>query len=273
MGSDVRPTIAFLGAGRMASAMIRGILARGLRQPGELVCASKSGDSARRLAAETGIGCRADLTELLQEASAVVVAFKPQQLASSDPRLAELTRAKLVISLLAGKRLDRLSATFPHARNLVRAMPNTPGQIGAGVTGFCADRPLEPADQALVLDLLGALGQVVSVTEAEMDAVTAVSGSGPAYVFEFIAALREGGIGAGLSREIAQTLALETVLGAARLAARSELSPEELRDQVTSPNGTTMAGLRQLEKLGLRQAIQEAVLAAQRRSEELSQEP
>jgi pyrroline-5-carboxylate reductase len=263
---------AFLGAGRMASAMVGGLLARGVARPGEIACIGGDDDTAQILARRTGVTAAADLPTLLAEADTVVLACKPQQLAGLDARLAALTAGRLVLSILAGKRLARLRQTFPAARNLVRAMPNTPGQIGAGITGWCPLQPLTEADRRQVAIVLGALGRTVELPEAQLDAVTALSGSGPAFLFEFVAALREGGIAAGLPRDMAALLAQETVLGAARLLAESRIEPEALRDQVTSPHGTTSAGLQRLSARGFRDVIKETVLAAKARSEELSRE-
>ena len=201
-----------------------------------------------------------------------MLACKPQQLAGLDPRITDLAAGKLVLSILAGKRLASLAKVFPRARNIVRAMPNTPGQIGAGITAWCSLSPLAPADGAIVDAILGALGQVVALAESQLDAVTGLSGSGPAYVFEFTAALREAGIAAGLSRDIAARLAMETVLGSARLMARTGTEPETLRDHVTSPNGTTFAGLQRMKARDFRGLIKETVLAATARSEELSKD-
>ena len=138
---------AFIGAGRMASAMVGGLLARKAAAPAEIACIGGDDDTAQMLARRTGITAQADLAALLAMADTVVLACKPQQLAGLDSRLADLTAGRLVISILAGKRLARLAQTFPRTRNLVRAMPNTPGQIGAGITGWCALRPLS-ADSA-----------------------------------------------------------------------------------------------------------------------------
>jgi pyrroline-5-carboxylate reductase len=262
----------FLGAGRMASAMVDGLLAKKAARPAELACIGGEDDTARLLAARTGIAAHTDLAVLLEKADTLVLACKPQQLAGLDARLAGLTADKLVLSILAGKRLARLAETFPRARNLVRAMPNTPGQIGAGITGWCALKPLGESDRALVNTVLGALGKMVEVGEPQLDAVTALSGSGPAYVFEFAAALRDAGEAAGLSRTASYQLALETILGSAKLMAQSTAEAEELRNQVTSPNGTTFAGLKRMEARDFRGIIKETVLAAKTRSEELSKE-
>ena len=254
----------------MASAIVDGLLAVKAAAPADLICFGGPDTTAAELAARTGIACAASLEELLADADAVVIAFKPQNLGSADGRLAALTRGKLVLSIVAGKRLSTLSRTFPRARNLVRCMPNTPGRIGAGITGWCAAGALTPADRAVVTTLLGSLGTMVEIPESQLDAVTGLSGSGPAYVFEFAAALRDAGIAAGLARDVAGKLAMETLLGSARLLAREGIEPEALRDQVTSPNGTTVAGLERLAAGNFRGVIRDAVLAATARSKELS---
>lgn len=264
--------IAFLGAGNMAGAMVDGLLAKQVVPPGDIACYSASGTSAQALAARTRIRQAANLNELTEDADLLVVAFKPQHLAAADPRLAELTRGKLVVSVLSGKRLGRLARSFPHARNVVRTMPNTPGRIGAGITAWCAHHPLADGDRAIVESLLSALGRFIEVDESMMDAVTAVSASGAGFVFEFAGALREAAVAAGLPPATATTLAIETLLGSARLLARTGEEPETLRNQVTSPNGTTLAGLRRLEAGNFRGLIRETVLAAQARAGELSRD-
>lgn len=256
----------------MASAIVDGLLTKQVSRPGDLACVDGGDGTAAALAARCGIGAPGDLVGLLAPADTIVLACKPQQLAGLDPRLADLAAGKVVISILAGKRLSSLARVFPKARNVVRAMPNTPGQIGAGVTAWCALQPLAPADRAVVDSILGALGQVVALDEAQLDAVTGLSGSGPAYVFEFAAALRDAGEAAGLSREIAWQLAMQTVLGSARLMAGTGTEPEVLRDQVTSPNGTTFAGLQRMAARDFRGIIRETVLAATNRSKELSRD-
>lgn len=266
------PRLSFIGAGRMASAMVDGLLAQGVCTPEEICCIGGHGQSAPRLAQRTGIRHASDLVEALARADVVVLAFKPQHLAAADPRLAELTAGKVVVSVLAAKTLTRLHAVFPRARALIRSMPNTPAAIGAGVTGWCARGVLDGADRELVVSLLGAIGRQVELPETQIDALMAVSGCGPAFVFEFTAALRDAGVAAGLTRDQAQVLAVETILGAARLMARTQAEPEDLRNQVTSPNGTTFAGLQRMAARDFRGMMKETVLAAKARSEELSRE-
>jgi pyrroline-5-carboxylate reductase len=266
------PKLAFIGSGNLASAIVRGLISKKIYAPTDIACTSKSGDTAQALAASTGITFEPDLTKLLAAADTVVIAFKPQSLATADARLAELTAGKLVISVLAGKKLSRLAQSFPHARNIVRTMPNTPAAIGAGMTPYCSLQPLSPADHATVEQLLGALGQFVSLGEEHMDAVTALVGSSPAFLFEFVAALRDGGVAAGLPRDTAQKLALETVLGASKLLAHTGMEPEALRDQVVSPNGTTYAGLQVMGAREFRETMKETILAGARRANELSRD-
>lgn len=256
----------------MASAMVGGLLSTKAARPSEIACIGGDDDTAQILARRTGIGAAPDLASLLKSADTVVLACKPQQLAGLDPRLADLAAGRLVISILAGKRLSQIAAAFPRARNIVRAMPNTPGQIGAGITGWASLKPLSDSDRSLVSTVLGSLGEMVALEEKDLDAVTALSGSGPAYLFEFVAALREGGIAAGLPREVAAKLAQATVLGSARLLAETRIEPEALRDQVTSPHGTTFAGLQCMAARGFRDTMKETILAAKNRSEELSRD-
>jgi pyrroline-5-carboxylate reductase len=264
--------IAFLGSGNMAGAIVDGLLAKNAATAAELICLGGDDNTATLLHARTGIAVARTLEELLGEADALVVAFKPQHLANADSRLAPLTAGKLIVSILAGKRISSLSAVFSKARNIVRTMPNTPGQIGAGITGWCSRDALVSADRTVVETLLRALGEIVEVPEGDLDAVTGVSGSGPAYVFEFAAALRDAGIAAGLTQATSEKLAVETLLGSARLLARKKIDPETLRDQVTSPNGTTFAGLQRMKAGDFRGLIRETVLAATARSKELSKD-
>lgn len=264
--------IAFLGAGNMATAMVDGLLAKSPALAPELICFSASGKSAAALSARCGIAQASTLEQLLDGAELVVVAFKPQHLAGADPRLAALTAGKLVVSVLAGKRLGRIAEVFPAARNIVRTMPNTPASIGAAITPYCSLHPLSGPDRSTLEALLSACGQHLEIGEEHMNAVTALSGGGPAFLFEFVAALRDAGIAAQLPPEISARLSIATVLGAARLLAHRQADPETLRNQVTSPNGTTLAGLRKMEAGDFRGVIRETILAAQSRAAELSQD-
>jgi pyrroline-5-carboxylate reductase len=252
--------------------MIEALIQKGTCQPGEIGCISEPEETARQTAEKLGVHHVQSIRDLVAGADTTVLAVKPQQLNTLDPSIVESSRGKLVISVVAGTRLDRLNTIFPHARNIVRTMPNTPARIGAGMTAFCSRLPLKADDLRRVGDLLSAMGKFIAVDESQLDAVTAVSGSGPAYLFEFVAALRNAGVDAGLDPHVSYTLALETVLGSARLLARLQMDPEALRDEVTSPKGTTLAALEVMEKAGFRSIIRSAVLAAKKRSVELSEE-
>ena len=256
----------------MASAFVDGLLGRAAAAKSDLICYGGADATAATLSTRTGIAAANSLEELVADFDTLLVAFKPQHLAAADPRFGQWTAGKLVVSILAGKKLSSLTKVFPQARNVVRTMPNTPGQIGAGITAWCSRDPLSDADRSIVKTLLDALGQSIEVPEADLDAVTGLSGSGPAYVFEFAAALRDAGVVAGLTRSAAEKLAVETLLGSARLLARKNVEPEILRDQVTSPNGTTFAGLQRLKAGDFRGLIRETVLAATARSRELSKD-
>ena len=263
--------LAFIGAGRMATAMVSGLLESESYKSAEIACASAPDGTAELLASETGIAVIQDRVALCREADSIVLAVKPQQLSHLGRETARDSTGKLLISILAGTPLRRLRETFPTTRNIVRAMPNTPGQIGAGITCFASLNPLAAPDEKAVLTILGSMGPALPLSEHYLDAVTALSGSGPAYLFEFVAGLRDGGVEAGLAPEIAFKLALETTLGAARLLARSGETPETLRDRVASPGGTTLAGLEVMGRREFRRILAETIRAAKNRSIELSQ--
>lgn len=262
--------IAFLGAGNMAGAMVDGLLRAG-DPPPTISCLGGDGASAAALATRTGIRLAGDARDLCRDADVLVVAFKPRHLAPVVPAFAETTRGMLVVSILAGKTLHSLASVFPHARAIVRAMPNTPGRIGVGISAWCSDTALSAADDAAVIRLLGALGAVHKVPESLMDAVTAVGGSGPGFVFEFTAALREAAVAAGFPSSLADAFSRSVVSGSGRLL-DGGADPEALRDQVTSPAGTTAAGLEVFQKANFRKIVRDAVLAATQRGSELARD-
>ena len=204
-------------------------------------------------------------------AEVLLLAIKPQVI---DTIAAEMADSKfpvakpLVISILAGVPLARLEAIFPQ-QAVIRAMPNTPATVGGGMTAITAGKLVEERHRSLATAIFQAVGEVVEVPESLMDAVTGLSGSGPAYVALMVESLADGGVAAGLPRVIAAQLALQTVLGTAQLLQESGWHPAELKDRVTSPGGTTIAGIAQLEKAGFRSALIEAVKAAYYRAREL----
>ena len=254
----------------MASAIVHSLLEKEHYTPEEIACTCGDDPTGPALAKATGIQYFPDITNALYETETVLLACKPQEFDSIDTNLAVAAGGKLILSILAGTPIARLSGKFGKARNIVRSMPNTPGQIGAGVTAFTPLRELSDKDQAIVENILSSLGNFHEVNEEDLDAVTALSGSGPAYIFEFAAALRDAGVNAGLSPELAESLSIDTLLGAAMLLAGSNESPEELRNAVTSPGGTSAAALQVLKNAGFRDLINQAVAAAKARSSELA---
>lgn len=262
--------IAFVGAGNMAGAMVDGLIRAGT-PASQLACIGGNDPTGPALAARTGIRLASAPAELCNGAGVLVVAVKPNHLPSVGESYAEPSRGMLVVSILAGRTLASLGKAFPNARAVVRVMPNTPGQVGAGISAWCSDRPLGPQDAKSVTDILGALGAVHEVPESLMDAVTAVGGSGPGFVFEFTAALREAAIAAGFPADLADSFARAVVAGSGRLL-ESGGDPEDLRNRVTSPGGTTAAGLAVLRDAKLRDAVRDAVLAATKRGGELARD-
>lgn len=259
--------VAFVGAGNMAEAIARGLLAAGM-QAGQLRAADPL-EGRRKILAETlGIQTTADNAAVLAGADVAVLAVKPQHLgaaARSLPRSAK----PLFLSIIAGASLASLRQQLGEGARVVRSMPNTPALIGAGISALAADPEADPADLDRAEAVLRAVGRVVRTPEPLLDAVTGLSGSGPAYVYLFIEALTEAGLREGLPLATARELATWTVLGSARMVAESGESPAALRERVTSPGGTTIAGLAALEAGGLRSALFAAVRAATERSKQL----
>jgi pyrroline-5-carboxylate reductase len=202
-----------------------------------------------------------------QDVEVLLLSIKPQIFADISSQLAT-TGADLVISIMAGIDLAKLQKAFKQ-KSVVRAMPNTPAQIGAGITAIALGHLVEPTQKLMAEKIFGAVGEVIEVPESLLDAVTGLSGSGPGYVSVIIEALADGGVAAGLPRAIAMKLAIQTVLGTSQMLKETGLHPAQLKDQVTSAGGTTIAGIAQLEKSGVRSGIIEAVIKAAQRAKEL----
>lgn len=254
----------------MASAFARGLLEAAVFTPEQIGCTCGDDPSGPRLAEELGIIYEPSAAQLMEDAETVLLACKPQQLDSVNPAFTQATAGKLLLSILAGTTIGRLREKFPEARVIVRAMPNTPGAIGAGVTGYAGESSLAEEDARRVQQILGAIGQVVALPEGNLDALTAVSGSGPAYFFEMVAALTLAGQNAGLGEEMAEQLARQTFIGAAKLLENSGENAETLRTNVTSPGGTTEAALNVLQEKDFRGLLDAAVQRAAERSRELA---
>lgn len=261
--------LAFIGAGRMAGAMVRGLIRSKACAPADIAVLGGAGSSAGNLARETGARLATSPADLLSGADAVVVACKPQQFLGLDAAFATHARGKLILSVLAGTRLDTLGGFFAGARNVARAMPNTPGAVGQGVTAQCSAAPLSPADAALIRSILSGLGDIIELPEEMFNAVTAVSGSGPGFFFEYVAAYEQAAVSLGFTPEQARFLVRRTFGGSLALLAATGETPDNLRNQVTSPGGTTKAGLDALAAAKFREAVAAALIAAKRRGEEL----
>lgn len=261
--------IAFIGAGNMAGAIVEGILRGGTAAPGDIAMADVSEARLAEVAAKYGVGTSRSNAVAVRGADTVVLAVKPQQLAEAVAQAGDAFSAgQLVASICAGVTTARLEAMVPG--RVVRVMPNLPALAGAGVAAVCGGSRAAGADVDAVCRLLSGTGTVVRAEESQMDAVTGLSGSGPGYVFAFIEALEAAGIAQGFAPETARTMAVGTVLGAAKLAAAGDTPPAEWRRRVSSPGGTTLAGLAALEAGGFARSVQEAVRAATARSAELA---
>lgn len=261
--------IGFIGGGNMAEALIKGLV-KGTFPSGQIVVSEPSADRRRLLESRYGVGFAADNLALVRDCRLLVLAVKPQLLAEVTADFAAaFDDDHLLVSILAGVTTETLEACFDGRARVVRVMPNTPALVGEGATALCPGRFANPDDLAAARHIFEAVGSVHLVGEGQMDAVTGLSGSGPAYLFTVIEALADGGVREGLPRETALNLAVQTVLGAARLVRESGEHPAVLRDKVCSPGGTTIAGVQALEDRGLRGTLMAAVAAASRRSREL----
>jgi len=264
-------TIGFLGAGRMATALAQGFINTGLVKPSQLFASDVIPAARKALGAATGARLCATNADVLKSASVIILAVKPQQVADV---LAEIqphfTSRHLLISIAAGVTLARLEGGLSPKARVIRVMPNTPALVGASASAFACGKSATPADAKLADRLLSAVGIAAPVKESQLDAVTGLSGSGPAYVYQFIEALSDGGVACGLPRDLSTRLAAQTVLGAARMVLETGEHPGALKDAVTSPGGTTIEGIHELEKGRLRGTVMNAVRAAADKSRKLA---
>jgi len=264
--------IAFLGTGNMAEALIKGLLRANAAAPGEIACAEPREARRREIEQRYGVRAVASNREAIAGADVVLLSVKPQVIEGVlDEIAADVGTGKLVVSIAAGVPIAAIARRLPAGARIVRTMPNTPALAGAGAAALSAAPEVPAEDLQLAKRIFEAVGTAVIVAEPLLDAVTGLSGSGPAFVFLFIEALADGGVKAGLARPDALALAAQTVLGSAKLVLESGEHPGRLKDQVTSPGGTTIAGVHALEKAGFRGAVIDAVEAAARRSRELGE--
>ena len=266
----LKQKIGFVGAGQMAAALAQGFVRAELTGGERLLAADPVAQSAQRFAELTGGTIAGGNADLVERADVVFLAVKPQQMAAVLEEIrATLTPDKLVVSIAAGVPVGTMAAALGTQARIVRVMPNTPCLVGRGACGFCLGPAAKETDAALVEKLLSSVGIAFRVPEKLMDAVTGLSGSGPAFVYTIIEALSDGGVRMGLPRNVATALAAQTVAGAAEMVLATGEHTGALKDRVTSPGGTTIAGIQALEEGGMRAALMAAVEAATERSMEL----
>jgi pyrroline-5-carboxylate reductase len=263
--------IAILGGGRIGEALLSGLLSAGWREPSEVVVTNRREERAAELAERYGVTATRSNADAVDGAELVVVAVKPQDI---DTLLAEiggaLSTTQTLVSVAAAIPTAHIEARIAAPVPVVRAMPNSPATVHEGMAGICAGAHAGDEQLALAEEALSHLGRVVRVPESWMDAITAVSGSGPAYFALLAEAMIEAGILLGLSREISTTLVVQTMFGTAKQLRDEKMHPVELRESVTSPGGTTIAAIRELEQAGVRAAFLNAIQAAMDRARELA---
>jgi pyrroline-5-carboxylate reductase len=264
--------IAFLGTGNMAEALVKGLLRAGTADASEIVCSEPRAERREEIASRYGVKVCAENLAAAEEGQIVVLSVKPQTMEDLLDEIAPaIDHSKLVISIAAGVPIAAIARKLGAGVRIVRTMPNTPALVGAGATALARGAHATAADLEQARALFQAVGVAVVVEEHHLDAVTGLSGSGPAFLFLVIEALADGGVKVGLARPVAMALAAQTVLGSAKLVLESGEHPGRLKDQVTSPGGTAIAGVHALEAGGLRSALIAAVEAATRRSHELGE--
>jgi pyrroline-5-carboxylate reductase len=264
--------LGFLGAGKMATALAGGFVKAGLLARENIIAGDPYESARQAISQEAGVQTTASNLEVLKFARTLLLAVKPDQvpyvLAEVRP---QFTPEHLLISIVAGVPTSRMEAGLPAGTRVIRVMPNTPALVGASASALAPGQAATPDDMQLAQRLFATVGIAFQVKEPLLDAVTGLSGSGPAYVFLLIEALSDGGVAAGLPRDVATKLAAQTLLGSAKLLLETGLHPGVLKDMVTSPGGTTIEGLHELEKGGVRGALINAVRAATQKSRQLGQ--
>ena len=262
--------LGFIGAGKLGASVIRGLIGTKFCSPGEIMASEPNAEARVALEDETGISTTTDNMEVATSSETILVAVKPGVVLPAIREIASALKNKLVISLAAGTRLATMEKAA--GARFMRVMTNTPSAIGRAATGLAAGARTTAGDIAHARNIFSAIGIVVEVREEDIDVVTALAGSGPAFVYSMIEALAKGATNAGLADEVALALSTQTVLGAAELAKSSKLSPEELRAMVVTPGGTTAAGLAKMQEYRVNEALAAAVEAAAQRGREMAKE-
>jgi pyrroline-5-carboxylate reductase len=265
-------SIGFLGAGKMATALAKGFIQAKLVTAKEIIASDVSEAACAAFAKETGAKTTAFNPDVAKFANVLILAVKPNQVGEALAEIRDTVNEKhLVMSIAAGVTIAKLEASLGGDARVIRVMPNTPALVGSSATGFALGKSAGAADAEIATKLFSAVGIAFQVKEYLLDAVTGLSGSGPAYVYLFIEALSDGGVAAGLPRDIATKLAAQTVLGAAKMVLETGQHPGALKDMVTSPGGTTIEGVHELEKGRFRGTVMSAVRAATDKSKKLGQ--
>lgn len=264
------PRLGFIGGGKLAGSVMRGLVRAKFCPPTEIMVSEPNEAARRTLETELGISGVAENTEIAKHSDIILIGVKPAVVVPALGDIASLLEGKLVISLAAGTRIASMEKVAK--ARFMRAMTNTPSAVCRAATALAKGGRSTDEDMALARQIFGSIGAVVEVEEEQIDAVTGLAGSGPAFVYTVIEALAHGGEKTGLPSEVALTLATQTVLGAAQLAAESKLSPEELRKMVVTPGGTTAAGLAAMEEHRTTHGLIAAVEAATKRGREMAQE-
>jgi pyrroline-5-carboxylate reductase len=265
-------TFGFLGFGKMASALMQGMLQAGACKPEDIFVINRHPETIKAEVEQSGVTLATTPKRLVQQADTIVLGTKPGDSIQLLRDVRQDLDGKLLISVAAGVTLQTLQEAGGHRTRVIRAMPNTPSLVKKGATAYALGDHATAADAEIADKMFSAVGSVFRVRETSLNAVTGLSGSGPAYVFIFVEALADGGVMMGLPREIALELAIQTVLGSAQMIRETKLHPAELREMVASPGGTTMAGIETLEARGLRYTIMSAVRSASERARELGRD-
>ncbi|MDD2438697.1 MAG: pyrroline-5-carboxylate reductase [Methanosarcinaceae archaeon] len=264
--------LGFIGAGKMGSALIRGIVNAGIVEPAQVGASDLYAPALNALKEELGIWISTDNVPLIRNSEILILAVKPQVLGKVLEKIKpEIDSSKLVISIAAGVPIETYEKALSKDCRIIRVMPNIAATVSEAASGIAPGTKASSEDMEIALELFSAVGTAVKTPEHLMDAVTGLSGSGPAFVFPVIEALADGGVYEGLDRKSALALAAQTVLGAAKMVLETEMHPGELKDMVTSPAGTTIQGVHALEEAGVRAAFMNAVIRASERSKELGE--
>lgn len=268
-----RQQIGFIGAGAMAEAIIKGLITNGIFLADKICVSDISSNRLEYIQAQYGVNIWPKNIDLVDKVDVLFLAIKPQffDSAISEEFVAKLPATTLIVSIMGSVNIAQIQAKFP-ANKVIRTMPNTPLAVGAGMTAIAPGANVDQVDVEFVCGIFSACGEMIVVSESQIEAVTAISGCGPGYVFMLVDALADGGVRAGLPRDVSIKLAAQTFFGAGKMLMQTGMHPAVLRDQVTSPGGTTIAGISTLEKYAVRSAFIEAIDSVIKRSKEIMNE-